>query len=162
MDILKTELGAVPAVRYALGVAGVLAAAALVKAFFSSAQEAGLVAVGMLLLMVLLLLFAAGTKLAPHFLQRPALVFTWSILILFVMCSSITVLSVFSACHSPFLTWSHNSGARTLHQGPTLRIFPLLGSRSNNRSRVTRNPLSFFFGQWGTGMYPTSLAKKSL
>ena len=95
MQILRTAISAVPAVRYALGVAGIIAAAALVKELFSSTQAALLVAAAMLALMALLLVFAAATKLAPGFLQMPALVFTWAILILFVMSSGLTVLSVF-------------------------------------------------------------------
>jgi hypothetical protein len=95
LGILRTGIQAVPAVQYAAGVAGVIAAAALVKAFFSSTQAALLVGAAMLVLMTILLVFAAATKLAPAFLQPPALVFTWATLSLFILSASLTVSSVF-------------------------------------------------------------------
>ena len=60
--ILRAATQAVPAVKWALGVAGVISAAALVKVFFVSVGAALLAGFGMLVLMVILVLFAAATR----------------------------------------------------------------------------------------------------
>lgn len=93
--LLRAAITAVPAVKYALGVAGVLSALALVKGFFSSTEGALLAAVGMLALMVLLVVFAAMSKLGPSALKMPALVFTWTILVLFIVSACLAVSSMF-------------------------------------------------------------------
>ena len=94
-EVLRVAIKAVPAVKYALGVAGVMAALAIGRAFFSSTHVALIGALSMLGLMVLLLVFSAASKLGPRFLQLPALVLTWAILIIFVLCASLTVTSAF-------------------------------------------------------------------
>jgi hypothetical protein len=63
---------AVPAVKWALGVAGVISAAALVKVFFVSVGAALLAGFGMLVLMVILVLFAAATKSRSSPLSLPS------------------------------------------------------------------------------------------
>lgn len=94
-QLVKAGIQAVPAVKYALGIAGVMAALALGKAFFTTARMALLGCIAMLILMVLLLLFSAATKVGPTFLRLPALVLTWTILTLFVISASFSVASVF-------------------------------------------------------------------
>src|SRR5437763_10509216 len=84
-QIIKAAIEAVPAVKFALGIAGIMAAFWLGRAFFGSAKMAIFVAVVMLILMLLLLVFAAATKLGPKFLQPPALVFTWTIVASFAI-----------------------------------------------------------------------------
>jgi hypothetical protein len=85
---------AVPSVKWALGIAGIMAALALGSAFFSSPTQAAVGVIVMLALMSLLVLFAASTTLRGA-LAIPALVLTWSILVLFVICALMTVTSVF-------------------------------------------------------------------
>lgn len=59
MGVLKAAIKAVPAVKYALGVAGIMAAAAIGIGFFQSPAAAFLSAGALLILMVLLVVFAA-------------------------------------------------------------------------------------------------------
>jgi hypothetical protein len=99
--ILTEAIKAVPAVKYALGVAGIMAALALGTALFKTPQAALLGAVPMLILMVLLLVFAAGARLKGA-LRLPALFLTWAVLILFVAATALTVSSVFFSKPRPF------------------------------------------------------------
>jgi len=100
--VVRAAMRAVPAVKYALGVAGVMAALAIGRTFFSSSRAAIFGALCMLGLMVLLLVFSASTKLAPRFLQLPALVLTWAILVIFVLSGSLFAASVFFEWPKPF------------------------------------------------------------
>ncbi len=99
MRLLTSAIAAVPAVKYALGIAGVMAALALGSAFFQSATQALIGAAAMIALMVILLLFAAATDyLRRHggaVLRLPALVLTWAILILFITSCILLLTTVF-------------------------------------------------------------------
>ena len=93
--ILKEGIKAVPAVKYALGIAGVASALALASAFFSSKQAAFLGAAAMLILMVMLVIFSSATALTRGQMKYPALVLTWTILIVFVSSTLLITSSVF-------------------------------------------------------------------
>lgn len=95
MNVLRAGIQAVPAVRYALGIAGVAAALAIASAFFRSTAAALIGVAVMLPLMILLVVFAAITGLAKEDMRVPALVFTWAILVLFVCSGTLFALSVF-------------------------------------------------------------------
>lgn len=94
---------AVPAVKWALGVAGVISAVALVKVLFSgdwvTAMLAGLV---MMALMTLLVLFAAIARASSGRLMVPALVLTWAVLILVIACATLAVSSAFFDTPKPW------------------------------------------------------------
>jgi len=119
LKIVTAAINAVPAVKYALGVAGVIASVALVKEFFSSTQATLLVGAAMLVLMLLLLVFSAATKLAPEFLRPPALFFTWAILLLFVSSSCLVVASIFFSRPKPFPDLVRQLRGDALPNGPT-------------------------------------------
>ncbi|HWZ43617.1 MAG TPA: hypothetical protein VNW97_09070 [Candidatus Saccharimonadales bacterium] len=93
--LLRAAIDGVPAVKYALGIAGVISALAIVKGFFASTGSALLAAAAMLILMSMLLVFAAASKLGPTSLRLPALIFTWATMIFFVTAASLTLTSVF-------------------------------------------------------------------
>jgi len=95
MRILRAAIRAVPAVKYALGVAGIIAACAVVKGFYESTQAALTSGAAMIGLMVLLLVFAAATTLKPAVIRLPALFLTWGILILFMSSSFLTASAAF-------------------------------------------------------------------
>ena len=95
MQLLREATKAVPAVKYAVGIAGVMAAFALATALFSTPQAAVVGALMMLILMVLLLLFAASAALKRGALRRPALAMAWAILLLFIGSATLVVTSVF-------------------------------------------------------------------
>lgn len=80
--ILKEAITKVPAVKYALGIAGVAAATSLVIGFLRDYRVAVFGPIIMLFLMVVLAIFARNEK-SPHtFSWSPASVLTWSSLVL--------------------------------------------------------------------------------
>lgn len=95
IEILREATRAVPAVRYALGVAGILAAVALVRGFGLDARTALLGTLGMLALMVVLVVFARLTKTAPSHFVTPILVLMWSMLVITVASAVLLFTSVF-------------------------------------------------------------------
>lgn len=96
LEILREAVKAVPAVRYALGTAGVAAAAAIGGSFFGGRTIPALLAsAAMLALMILLVLFAKLTTLAGRRLVPAILVMTWSILLLVLASAGLLVSSLF-------------------------------------------------------------------
>lgn len=95
VSILRASIAAVPAVKYALGIAGIGAALAISSTFFTS-TSAALTGIGLMLpLMVLLAIFAAIAGLGKKELRSPALAFTWAILLIFIGSVSLFVSSIF-------------------------------------------------------------------
>jgi hypothetical protein len=93
-SVLMAAIKAVPSVKWALGVAGVMAAAAIGIGFFQSPAAAFLCAGAMLVLMVLLAVFAVIAA-SPSGLKLPSMFLTWVLVVVFAGCSLLTVLSVF-------------------------------------------------------------------
>ena len=141
--ILRSAIEAVPAVKFALGVAGVISAIALVKGFFSNVGAALVAGFGMLILMTLLVLFAAAAKARSGLLIAPAMVFTWALLIMVIASSMLTVSSAFFEWPKPLsalLRWGGDSApgpktGTTQHATRGIRLssgaaFLLPGSKS--------------------------------
>jgi hypothetical protein len=133
MSVLRSAIQAVPAVKYALGVAGVGAAAALTTQFFN-APGVALASTGiMLLMMVLLVVFAAlvgiststpgGAKASP--LYYPAMFFTWAMLILSVGSAALVCTCVFFSFPKPLGELIGRASAPTRF---TLRVETVDGS----------------------------------
>lgn len=102
LAVIREAMAVVPAVRYALGVAGIMAALALGTALLKTPQLALFGAAGMLGLMVLLVIFAAGTRLKSSAIRAPALFLMWAVLVLFVASASMAVTSVFFSVPKSF------------------------------------------------------------
>jgi hypothetical protein len=92
--LLTAAIRAVPAVKWALGVAGVAAALALSTSFIGSMSAALLGSLAMVGLMTLLVIFAAMSRLGP-LVKAPALVLTWTVLILTSLSSLLTFSCIF-------------------------------------------------------------------
>ncbi len=95
LSVLREAIRAVPAVKYALGVAGLLSVVAISKAFGLNAPTATAGGIVTLVLMVALLIFARLTATAPRYFVLPALVFMWSSLVLVLATASLLFLSAF-------------------------------------------------------------------
>lgn len=93
--VLKQASRAVPAVKWALGIGGILAVVALVPAFHLNATFAFLGVVVTLILMGVLVLFARASSLPQNTTAGPALVFTWFVLVIFMATSVCLFSSVF-------------------------------------------------------------------
>jgi hypothetical protein len=96
--ILKQAIRAVPAVKYALGVAGIVSTVAIIKAFGISMQVAVIGFVITLVLMVTLVVFAKMTTTASQHFFTPVLVLMWSFLCL-------TIITAFFLLSSVFFRW---------------------------------------------------------
>ncbi len=103
MLVLREAIKAVPAVKYALAVAGVAAVLAIVKLFGLDYQVAAFGTVVVLFLMVALVLFAKLTALRPADFRLPSLVFTWACLILLIGTVSLLFTSAFFAWPKNFV-----------------------------------------------------------
>ena len=88
MDPTKTirdAIGAAPAVRWAYGVAGVLAALSLGLSYFHSGPPAALLGAGFMIgLMVLLRVFAYLAE-NSKLLKGPAILMVWTVVVLFTL-----------------------------------------------------------------------------
>ena len=93
--ILREATRAVPAVRYALGVAGIVAVVAIVSAFGIGYRVAFVGALLTLVLMVALVVFAKLTTTAPKHFLMPVKVLMWSFLVLFIATALMMFTSVF-------------------------------------------------------------------
>ncbi len=95
IEFLREAIKAVPAVKYALGVGGIVGAIAIVYSFRIDPRVAVIGTVAMLVLMGTLVIFARMASLASAQMFLPALVFTWFVLLLFMALSLSLFTSVF-------------------------------------------------------------------
>lgn len=93
--LLREAIRAVPAVKYALGVAGLIAVVAIVRTFGLDPAVAVSGAIVTLVLMVALLIFARLTATASSHFILPALVFTWGSLVLVLASAGMLFTSAF-------------------------------------------------------------------
>lgn len=94
-SILKQAIKAVPAVKYALGIAGIIAVIAIVAAFGIDFRVALFGAVGMFVLMTMLVIFASLARQKGSQFRLPALVFTWFSLLSVMALAIVLFTSVF-------------------------------------------------------------------
>jgi len=87
-SLLSRAIKAVPAVRYALGVGGIIAVIAIVSSFHIAFAVAVFGTVVMLVLMTVLVTFASLAGQKSSTFRAPALVLTWFSLILFMATAS--------------------------------------------------------------------------
>ena len=116
LRILRESIKAVPAMKYALAVAGLLAVVAMVGAFKISPAMAVFGAVITLVLMVAMVIFARLTKTAPRHFFLPVTIMMWAFLV-------ITVATAFLLFTSAFFQWPR--GLRELI-GPPVVAAPLV------------------------------------
>jgi TPR repeat protein len=95
INVLREAIKAVPAVRYALGIGGLIAAIALTQTFKIEPLVAFIGTIVMLVLMGVLIIFARMSGLAKSKLSLPAIVFTWFTLLLFMVVAVFLFTSVF-------------------------------------------------------------------
>jgi len=95
IQFIREASKAVPAIKYAIGIGGIAATISLVYSFKIDPRVAVIGAIIMLLLMGVLVVFARASSLASEKFAKPALVFTWFTLLLFMAVSIFLVGSVF-------------------------------------------------------------------
>jgi hypothetical protein len=98
ISILRAATDAVPAVRYALGVLGIVAAVSLAGTLVTSFRVAVFGTLVTLVLMVTLVVFAAATKLVSGAIKLAAIILVYAFL-------SVAIASAFSLFSSVFFKW---------------------------------------------------------
>jgi hypothetical protein len=133
--ILREAIKAVPAVRYALGVAGISAAAAIAYAIFQQKAEAAIIGTAiMMAFMIVLLVFAALSRIRISIIQYPAILLLWITIICF--CATIVLLT-----SSFFFQWPINFDGQkqkaAFSQIPILNFDDPLGKVKTSNLPVT-------------------------
>lgn len=100
--LIPQALRKLPSLKYALGIAAIMALFALGKAAFASPSEAIFGAAAMLSLMFVLVVFNWVSKSGPSFLHAPASALIWALVVLFIASATATVTSVFLDLPKPF------------------------------------------------------------
>lgn len=113
IKLLREAIKAVPALKYALGVAGLVAVVAIVGAFRVSPAIAVMGSVITLVLMVALLIFAKLTKTAKKHFLLPAMVLMWSFLLLVIAAASLLFTSTFFGWPMKFSALPHREEIKT-------------------------------------------------
>lgn len=95
LPVIREAMKAVPAIKWALGVGGLLATIALVYTFKLDARVAFVGLIVLLVFMGVLVIFARASTLASGVIAWPALVFAWFTLVMFMATSVSLFTSVF-------------------------------------------------------------------
>jgi Tfp pilus assembly protein PilF len=132
-NTLKEAIRRVPAMKYALAVAGILAVVGLAGAFRISSSVAAFGAVIILVLMVAMVIFARLTTVRPGKLVAPALVMMWSFLLLTIATAFLLFTCAFVRWPKPLIELTGNVGSGTSTGGaptnsPDPRIATLIQS----------------------------------
>jgi hypothetical protein len=94
-SVLKQAINAVPAVKYALGIGGIISVIAIVGGFGIDFRVAFWGTVVMLVLMTVLLVFAKASSRTQSAFKGPTFILTWFSLVLFMATATALFLSVF-------------------------------------------------------------------
>lgn len=94
MSVLREAITAVPAVKYALGIGGMLGALALIYVFQINPRVAFVGLIILFVFMGVLVLFARAAALTGA-IAWPALIFTWFVLLMFIATTVTLFTSVF-------------------------------------------------------------------
>jgi hypothetical protein len=113
-SVVQQAIKAVPAVKYALGIGGIVAVIAIVSSFGINANAAIFGTVIMLVLMVVLVVFASLVRKPGQTNSLPALVFTWFGLLLFMATAVLLFTSAFWA--KPLNLKSFETAAKPIPQ----------------------------------------------
>lgn len=95
IEFLREATKAVPAIKYAMGVGGIIATIAIIYSFKIDPRVAFVGTIVMFVLMGVLVVFARMASLSGTRLASPALVFTWFTLLVFMAVSIALFTSVF-------------------------------------------------------------------
>ncbi len=104
--VLQAAIKAVPAVKYALGVAGLAAAAAIALSFFKSPESALVGTIAVFVLAILLYAFYSLTRTVKAMVW-PGLILTWALTFFFVLSLGLTMTTVFFAYPMPYPKFVH-------------------------------------------------------
>ncbi len=124
-QVLNDAVKAVPSVKYALGIAGVVAAVAIIQAFRIGYRVAFFGAIVMFVLMVLLVIFAKLTQTAQRHFVAPVVVLMWSFLLLAIGTACLLFTSVFFRYPQDLRDWLKSN---SIAQGSNRAAEPALST----------------------------------
>ena len=113
--ILQKAIKAVPSLKYALGVLGIVSAIAIIRSFGIDFRIAVFGTITMVVLMTALVVFAALTKVTSPQVSLAALVLMWSFLALTILSAALLFTSVFFSYPKPL---SELFGLTPAHEEP--------------------------------------------
>lgn len=122
--ILREAVKAVPAVKWALGVGGLLAVITLVYSFQLDPLAAFIGLIVLFVFMSILVIFARVSALQSSALAAPAFVFTWFTLFMFMATTVVLFTSVFSNCPAPLRKWLTGENPAIPQWCPAQAFFP--------------------------------------
>jgi hypothetical protein len=143
MTVLRDAIKAVPAVKWALGVGGVLAAVALVYMFKLDARAAFVGLVLLFCFMGVLVVFARASALRSGAIFWPAMIFTWFVLIMFMATTVSLFTSVFFSKPLDLQDWLTGKPAAAAVQPSSSEL-----SHAPADERIDDNILGQLVGQW--------------
>jgi hypothetical protein len=158
IDILRAAIKAVPAVKWALGIAGIVAAIAIIEGFKIDLRVAVFGTVIMLILMTLLVIFAKAAGSGVVGFAGPAFVLTWFSLFLMMATATALFTSVFFKwpVNLQWVLQRHDAGATDAKpplQGPDKSDAPRVRAEpSPNNPTVQRAPVEEENGNQAHGM----------
>lgn len=148
-SVLREAIRAVPAVRYALAVAGIISVIAIVQAFNIGLRVALVGAIAVLVLMVVMVIFARLSRTAGHALNLPALVLTWFCLALTIATATVLFFSVFFRVPVNLTSWLG------VHDEPTSNSVPA-------EARFHFDNTGTWFGVYASGIGTTNIVGNTL
>lgn len=95
IKLIDKAIKAVPSIRYALGIAGIVAVIAIISSLKIDYRIAIFGTIIMLILMVILVIFTIITTLPKTYFKIPALIFIWFSLFIVIGVSILLIMSVF-------------------------------------------------------------------
>jgi hypothetical protein len=135
MALLREAVKAVPAVRYALGIGGVLAAISLVFVLKLDPRIAFIGIIVTLIFMSILVLFANGAAAKNANIRLPSLVFTWFSLMLFMATGACLFTSL-------FFSWPLNLTTWIVQAQVTPTVVPTEASHPTSQTELPSFPLA--------------------
>lgn len=119
LSLIRSAIKAVPAVRYALGVAGIGAAVALIAGFTIDLRVAVFGIIILFVFMAVMVVFARLASVAAGSLYVLAMVLAWAAVILVISTSMLLLTSVFFNWPRPLSRWIEGTAAVTPTPAPS-------------------------------------------
>ena len=111
LSVLRQAINAVPAVEYALGIAGIISVLAIVNLLNLDFRIAIVGAVVMLVLMTALLIFARLATMKTNAFRAPAVILMWFSLALTILSATLLFISLFFRWPVNLRDWSEPRGS---------------------------------------------------
>lgn len=145
LHVLHEAIKAVPSVKYALGISGIVASIAIIQAFRIGYRIAFFGTIAIFILMVLLVIFARLTRTAPKYFLMPAMVLMWSFLLLTIATAVLLFTSIFFRIPIDLRNWLKPDAATDGPRLPDTSLSALLSTGEPGAPAQSSHPVEFGF-----------------